>query len=266
MTQFTAVYLDGELVDQRMSSGAYVSDAPADEHTYKVVTDTTLDAARWQLATKGHSEWTFRSAETPEDRWTFLPLINLGFDVDTDLAGEVRGGNRLPVGIGAEYVAGARTRHPGIGGGRLEVSYDDGKSWRKVRLHDGDGAAVLARVSAGRDVTCRATRSTSRCGPRRATTGAARSRRRSSGRWPCGRSRTDRTGADGAASLGPGGGAVVLGTGLLRGGSHWLHDAAYDAELRQVLWPDASWSAVARTSSGGRLRIAAASSGAMTEK
>jgi subtilisin family serine protease len=139
MTQFTEVYLDGELVDRRMSSGAYVWDAPADERTYKVVTDTTLDADRWKLATKGHSEWTFRSAATPEDRWTVLPLLNLGFDVDTDLAGNVRGGSRLPLGIHSSYVAGATdTGATGaIGGEKLEVSYDDGKSWRTVRLSEG---------------------------------------------------------------------------------------------------------------------------------
>lgn len=87
MSQTTSVYLDGEPVDQGPSSAAYVWDAPADEHTYRLVTDTALDAARWPLATKGHAEWTFRSAATPDDRWTFLPLINLSFDVDTDLAG-----------------------------------------------------------------------------------------------------------------------------------------------------------------------------------
>lgn len=134
------MYQDGTLVDRRKSSGAYVWDAPADEHTYKVVTDTTLDPDRWTLSTQGHSEWTLRSAATPADRWTFLPLINLGYDIDTDLAGAVRGGGRVPVGIHAEYVKGA----PGtgtIGGGKLEVSYDDGKSWRAVPLSGGGGAA-----------------------------------------------------------------------------------------------------------------------------
>ncbi|MCX5557467.1 S8 family serine peptidase [Streptomyces sp. NBC_00038] len=136
MTQFTEVYQDGTLVDRRMSSGAYVWDAPADEHTYKVVTDTTLDADRWKLSTKGHSEWTFKSAATPEDRWTFLPLLNLGYDVDTDLTGDVRGGSRVPVGIYAEYVKGA-TDTGTIGGGKLEVSYDDGKTWQTVKLGAG---------------------------------------------------------------------------------------------------------------------------------
>ncbi|MFH8463455.1 S8 family serine peptidase [Streptomyces sp. NPDC017991] len=162
MTQSTEVYLDGVSVDRRTGSGAYVWDAPADEHTYKVVTDTALDADRWKLATKGRSEWTFRSAATPEDRWTTLPLINLGFDVDTDLAGNVRAGARLPVAISASYVAGAgqspkgrsplgargtarpaqldphpTTDDPSPGTVRrasLEVSYDAGKSWRTVQV------------------------------------------------------------------------------------------------------------------------------------
>ncbi|MFJ8190665.1 S8 family serine peptidase [Streptomyces sp. NPDC096094] len=138
MSQTTSVYLDGELVDQGPGSAAYVDDAPADEHTYRLVTDTALDPDRWRLGTEGHAEWTFRSAAAPDDRWTHLPLINLSFDVGTDLAGEVRGGKRLRVGIGAAYVAGAPDTGA-IGGGKLEVSYDEGETWRQVRLRDGDG-------------------------------------------------------------------------------------------------------------------------------
>jgi hypothetical protein len=51
----------------------------------------------------------------------------------------VRGGQRVPVGLGAEYVA----RAAGTGrlsGGRLEVSYDDGRTWRAVPL-TGAGAS-----------------------------------------------------------------------------------------------------------------------------
>ncbi|WP_416475274.1 S8 family serine peptidase [Streptomyces sp. LKA04] len=140
MTQTTSVYLDGELVDQSPSSAAYVEEAPADERTYRLVTDTALDAGRWPLATEGHAEWTFRSAATPDDRWTRLPLINLSFDVGTDLAGEVRGGRKLRIGLGARYVAGAADTGR-IGGGRLEASYDGGKSWRQVRLQGGGGAS-----------------------------------------------------------------------------------------------------------------------------
>ncbi|MBQ0911667.1 S8 family serine peptidase [Streptomyces sp. RM99] len=140
MSQTTSVYLDGELVDQGPSSAAYVWDAPAEERTYRLVTETSLDAARWSPATEGRAEWTFRSAATPDDHWTYLPLINLSFDVDTDLAGEVRGGKKARIGIGAAYVAGAPDTGT-IGDAALEVSYDAGKTWREVRLRDGAGEA-----------------------------------------------------------------------------------------------------------------------------
>ncbi|TXS55025.1 S8 family serine peptidase [Streptomyces sp. t39] len=168
MTQFTEVWADGELVDRKMSSGAYAWDADPAERTYRVVTDTTLDPERWRLAVKGHAEWTFRSAETPSDRQTVLPLINLGFDIDTDLSGDVRGGKRLGLGIFAEYVEGAE-RTGRITGGTLEVSFDDGKTWTTVRLDGVRGKAAAwegsVRVPSGADhISVRASASDDRGG------------------------------------------------------------------------------------------------------
>ncbi|MGW2785210.1 S8 family serine peptidase [Streptomyces populi] len=138
MTQFTEVHQDGVLLSRQRGSAVYVRDAPADEHTYEVVTDTALDPGRWRLAVRGRTEWTVRSAATPEDHLTFLPLINLGYDLGTDLAGDVRRG-RVPVGIHAEYVKGAPDTGTITGGG-LEVSYDDGTTWKTVPL-TGEGEA-----------------------------------------------------------------------------------------------------------------------------
>ncbi|MEU7578923.1 S8 family serine peptidase [Streptomyces sp. NPDC041068] len=164
MTQVSEVFVDGVSVDRRKSSGVYVWDADSAERTYKVVTDTTLDAERWSLATKGHAEWTFRSKETPEDKKTFLPLLNLGFDVETSLAGDVRGGRTVDVGIFSEYVKGAPDTGV-IGGGKLSVSYDEGKTWKAVALErdgrkaawegelkvPGDAKSVSLRASASDD-------------------------------------------------------------------------------------------------------------------
>ncbi|GGU76705.1 peptidase [Streptomyces filipinensis] len=158
MSQTTAVYLDGTLVDTRTGSAAYVRDAPADEHAYKVVTDTVLDAGRWTPASTGHSEWTFRSAATAEDHWTYLPLINLAFDVDTDLAGTVRGGRRVPVGFGASYVAGAAGTGT-LGEGRLAVSYDGGATWRAVPLK-GAGASWRGTLTVPRGASSVSLRAT----------------------------------------------------------------------------------------------------------
>ncbi|MFE1951738.1 S8 family serine peptidase [Streptomyces sp. NPDC059524] len=139
MKQYTEVFADGVSQGRRISSAGYVWNAAPEEKTYKVVTDTALDPEKWSLGTTGHTEWTVRSARPADDEWHFLPMINLGFDVDTDLTGKVRAGASLPVGLYAEYIKGA-TGTGTLGGGRLEVSYDDGKTWKSVAL-DGTGAS-----------------------------------------------------------------------------------------------------------------------------
>ncbi|MGW2223988.1 S8 family serine peptidase [Streptomyces formicae] len=167
MTQNSEVFVDGVSADRRKSSAVYVWDADAAERTYKVVTDTTLDPQRWVLGTKGHAEWTFRSKETAADKKTFLPLLNLGFDVDTSLSGEVRGGRTVPVGIFAEYVKGAGGAGV-IGGGELSVSYDEGTSWTAVPLdRDGKKAAWRGKLKVpggAKSVSLRASASDDRGG------------------------------------------------------------------------------------------------------
>ncbi|WP_405665237.1 S8 family serine peptidase [Streptomyces sp. NBC_00055] len=145
MTQFTEVYVDGVRVDRKTSSGAYARNVKPTEQDFKVVTDTTLDPDVWRLATKGHSEWTFKSSATPTDHWTFLPMLNLGFDVDTDLHGDVRAGRRLDLGIFSEYVKGAPDTGR-ITGSTLEVSFDDGATWKSVEL---DGVRGKSATWAG---------------------------------------------------------------------------------------------------------------------
>ncbi|MET9729563.1 S8 family serine peptidase [Streptomyces sp. NPDC006458] len=154
MRQDTGLYLDGEQVDRARGSAVHLWDAPADEHAYRLVTDTALDPGRWELAVRGHTEWTFRSAAADGDRETLLPLINLSFDLATDLAGEVPGGRRVPVGIGAAYVAGAEGTGT-LGGPELEVSYDDGQTWREVAL-DRAGRGALGVPPDARYVSLRA--------------------------------------------------------------------------------------------------------------
>ncbi|WHM41551.1 hypothetical protein [Streptomyces sp. BPTC-684] len=139
MTQVTSVYVDGVQVDRRTGSGAYAWGVDPAPHTFRATTDTTLDPSVWRLSTRGRAEWTFRSAETPADRATTLPLLNLAFDVLTDLSGNVSG-RRVPVGLRASYVAGASVGTGRIDSASLEVSHDDGVTW---------GAVGLSRVGAG---------------------------------------------------------------------------------------------------------------------
>ncbi|WP_432161174.1 S8 family serine peptidase [Streptomyces sp. NRRL F-5630] len=149
MTQTTQVQVDGETVTQATSSGAYVWDADPAEHTYKVITDTTLDPKVWGTGVKGHSAWEVRSAGTPADVETTLPMINLNYAIDTALDGSVRAGKRLPLALTGAYVAGAS----GTGRlttGALAVSYDAGKTWQQVGLTR-KGDTWKGRLSVPRD-------------------------------------------------------------------------------------------------------------------
>jgi hypothetical protein len=147
MTQVTEVYAeDGTLLGRMQGSGLNVWEAPAEEQTYKLVTDTTLDPEKWDLSAKGHGEWTFRSGAT--DGKVTLPLLNLGFHVTTDLSGDIRAGQRVPIAISGEYVSGASGTGK-LRSGKLEVSYDDGATWRKVDLRR-DGDAWRGSISAPR--------------------------------------------------------------------------------------------------------------------
>ncbi|MFD4948687.1 S8 family serine peptidase [Streptomyces sp. NPDC058409] len=145
LTQFTEVYVDGVQVDRKQSSGVHAWSVKPTEQDFKVVTDTTMDPEVWRLSTKGHSEWTVKSSATPADRWTYLPVLNLGFDVDTDLQGDVRAGKRLDLGISSEYIKGA-TDTGKITGSTLEVSFDDGATWTSVEL---DGVRGKSAAWAG---------------------------------------------------------------------------------------------------------------------
>ncbi len=151
-TQQTQVYVDGKLVDDGIGSAGYAWSENVESRVqdFKVVTDTTSDADRWRLSTRGHTEWTVKSGPAADNETHFLPMLNLGFDVDTDLAGDVRGGRLVPVGIFAEYVKGA-TGTGRIGSGALEVSYDEGKTWKSAKLLDTEGASWKTLLAIPRD-------------------------------------------------------------------------------------------------------------------
>ncbi|MFI5664212.1 S8 family serine peptidase [Streptomyces sp. NPDC051684] len=149
MTQTTEAFVDGESAGRRTGSTAQFGVSDGSVLPFKVVTDTALDPTVWGIGTTSHSEWTFRSGSTPEDAYTFLPLINLNYDIGTDLAGKIQAGKRLPIGLSAEYVKDAAGTGA-IGGGALKVSYDDGKTWKSVSL-SGSGAHWKGTLNVPKD-------------------------------------------------------------------------------------------------------------------
>jgi len=142
------VYAGGELV--KVSEGfaqASIWPVPAETINYTVDLEASRDPAVYPLSPRTHTVWQVVSlpVASPDDI-DGMPVLQLDYRVDADLAGNVRGG-RQSVGLLASHLPGVR------GGGRvvettLEVSFDDGATWRAATLTPAAGGGWTASFDA----------------------------------------------------------------------------------------------------------------------
>jgi hypothetical protein len=121
-----ALYRDGVLVGEEPFAGALFKVAPGNA-LYRAETSAERGAP-YRLTTKVSVEWTFRSSHV--DAATPLPVTTLSFAAPVDDRNVARAG--APVALPVSVV-----QQPGSGAQRLrsltvEVSYDDGRSWREA--------------------------------------------------------------------------------------------------------------------------------------
>ena len=131
-----------------------VTGLAAERLPYRLVVDN--DRGSWANPYSTHTltEWNFTSAATGAERELTLPLIQLDYLVKTDKTG--RAARRTELTLTASHLPGvtADIRKPA-----LEVSYDDGATWRRPTLTQGKGGwrATLAAPASATFVTLRAT-------------------------------------------------------------------------------------------------------------
>ncbi|HEY9331874.1 MAG TPA: S8 family serine peptidase [Streptomyces sp.] len=115
----------------------YSTGLPTAEQEYTLTFKADRDNGTWAASTSTDTTWTFRSAAPPQGTpKKEVPVLDLGYDVDTDLRGQVRAGSKVPLGLSSSsYTSGVTAT-----GATLQVSYDDGATWRPVTLtRSGDG-------------------------------------------------------------------------------------------------------------------------------
>jgi subtilisin family serine protease len=143
---------DGEIVGE---SDAYYGlfDVPAETHTYRL--EARASRLHTSVSTQVSAAWTFRSSRPPADEPRALPLMAVRF------APRLDDHNRAPAGLFAVPLHVQRQAGGAYGSlTRLtvEVSYDDGRTWRRVPVLGGgvDRTALLFHPDGTRFVSLRA--------------------------------------------------------------------------------------------------------------
>ncbi|MDX2710151.1 peptidase, partial [Streptomyces sp. PA03-6a] len=127
-----------------------------DPQLYRIVVEGKRDLPDRPYSTRTRTEWGFTSSTTDYSAITPLPLVQLDYAVATDLSGKAK--RRTALTVTASHLKGAA----GAGAIRtvnLEVSYDDGATWRRTTLRQSGGGwkAQLDAPSRARFASLRTT-------------------------------------------------------------------------------------------------------------
>ena len=119
---------------------AAIEGMPDGKTRYTVDLQASRDPKVWKLSPATHTVWQLNSpAVVNTDYGDIMPLMQLDYAVDTDLAGYAKGGWQT-VGLTASHLPGA-VGATAIAGGSMWVSYNSGRKFEPVVLtRTGKGA------------------------------------------------------------------------------------------------------------------------------
>jgi subtilisin family serine protease len=124
-------------------------DVPSAKAKYRFETSVERGAPA-TLSTRVEAAWTFSSARVAGSTYKRLPLSSVRFTPPVDLTNTAPAGKIVQIGVGIDRQAGSSaTRMKSL---TVEVSFDDGYSWKKVTLRgagDARTAVVAHRAAAG---------------------------------------------------------------------------------------------------------------------
>ncbi len=131
--QTNKLYQGSELVKEgKGQSIAGTIIAPEERTQFRLVSEAKRDAERWNTSVRTHTEWTFWT-EKQESFRTDLPFLSLNYQVDTDVNGDALLNRPTQLQISVEKVKDA-IGYGNVDGATLEVSFNEGKTWKKVKL------------------------------------------------------------------------------------------------------------------------------------
>ncbi|MFF9570795.1 S8 family serine peptidase [Streptomyces sp. NPDC014685] len=113
--------------------------AGGDDGRYRLDLDVKRTAPEGTLSRATSTRWSFTAPRPAGGEESLLPLLQLDYDVATDLRGSAPGSRSFAFGVSARHQDGLTGRS--VKGMEVSVSYDDGAHWRAARTSArGDGA------------------------------------------------------------------------------------------------------------------------------
>jgi hypothetical protein len=119
--------------DNPWSGDMQWQEVPAGDLPYRAVIDAERPADVFRLSTRTHTEWTFRSDTVAGDNFQPFSVMVLDYDLETDLRGDLEPGTHQRVALRPRS-ADSGTLPGKVTEVTLELSYDDGATWRELRL------------------------------------------------------------------------------------------------------------------------------------
>ncbi len=139
------------LLSESNTQAIYASDILAEERTeYRIVNEATRDEERWNTSVRTHTEWTFET-EKPEDWQAYFPLLSLDYNVDTNMNGEAVAGRSTNLELSVATIDGV-DGYGEIEGATLKASFDEGKTWKEVKL-EREGDSFITTITSPRDAS-----------------------------------------------------------------------------------------------------------------
>jgi subtilisin family serine protease len=149
------LYRDGELISSSDEQPGGMALVPAADASYRAVVTTTRPRDVFDVSTAVSAEWTFRSAHVDDETVVPQPVSAIRFTPSLDEANSAPAGKLFLVPVwlqrnGTGAVDRARTL-------TVEVSYDEGRSWRQADVvlnamalvrHPADAESVSLRATA----------------------------------------------------------------------------------------------------------------------
>jgi subtilisin family serine protease len=138
---------DGQRVVDEPTYFADEVAVPAGEAAYRLAVEFTRSAP-YMLTTRANSAWTFRSATTPKDKWTELPLSAVRFTPPLDPENTAPAGRTFAIPVEVQPQPGSTAAL--VNTLTVEASYDDGATWHKAAvIRGGRHGVALVQHPAG---------------------------------------------------------------------------------------------------------------------